>query len=42
MLFWVVSGEYLGVGLGGAAFVAYMARSTDRRYTATQYALPRA
>lgn len=39
VLFWVVSGEYLGVGLGGAAFVAYMARSTDRRYTATQYAL---
>ena len=38
-LFWVVSGEYLGVGLGTAAFVAYMARSTDRRYTATQYAL---
>lgn len=38
-LFVVVSGEYLGVGLGTAAFVAYMARSTDRRYTATQYAL---
>ncbi len=38
-LFWVVSAEYLGVGLGGAAFVAYMARTTDRRYTATQYAL---
>jgi len=38
-LFWVVSGEYLGVGLGGAAFVAFMARTTDRRYTATQYAL---
>jgi MFS transporter, PAT family, beta-lactamase induction signal transducer AmpG len=38
-LFWVVSAEYLGVGLGGAAFVAFMARTTDRRYTATQYAL---
>ena len=38
-LFGVVSAEYLGVGLGGAAFVAYMARTTDRRYTATQYAL---
>ncbi len=38
-LFVVVSGEYLGVGLGTAAFVAFMARSTDRRYTATQFAL---
>ena len=38
-LFCVVSGEYLGVGLGTAAFVAFMARSTDKRYTATQYAL---
>jgi PAT family beta-lactamase induction signal transducer AmpG len=38
-LFLVVSAEYLGVGLGTAAFVAYMARATDRRYTATQYAL---
>ncbi len=38
-LFWVVSGEYLGVGLGTAAFVAFMARSTDTRYTATQLAL---
>lgn len=38
-LFVVVSGEYLGVGLGTAAFVAFMARSSDRRYTATQYAL---
>ena len=38
-LFAVVSGEYLGVGLGTAAFVAFIARTTDRRYTATQYAL---
>jgi PAT family beta-lactamase induction signal transducer AmpG len=38
-LFIVVSGEYLGVGLGTAAFVAFMAKSTDKRYTATQLAL---
>lgn len=38
-LFWVVSFEYLGVGLGTAAFVAFIARSTDPRYTATQLAL---
>jgi PAT family beta-lactamase induction signal transducer AmpG len=34
-----ISLEYLGVGLGTAAFVAYIARTTDPRYTATQYAL---
>ena len=39
VLFLVVSFEYLGVGLGTAAFVAFIARSTDRRYTATQFAL---
>ena len=39
VLFAVVSFEYLGVGLGTAAFVAFIARSTDRRYTATQLAL---
>lgn len=39
VLFGVVSFEYLGVGLGTAAIVAYMARATDRRYTATQLAL---
>ena len=39
VLFSVVSFEYLGVGLGTAAFVAFIARSTDRRYTATQFAL---
>lgn len=38
-LFWVVSFEYLGVGLGTAAFVAFIARCTDPRYTATQLAL---
>lgn len=31
--------EYLGVGLGTAAFVAFIARATDKRFTATQYAL---
>lgn len=34
-----VSLEYLGVGLGTAAFVAFIARTTDPRYTATQFAL---
>ncbi len=31
--------EGFGVGLGTAAFVAYIARTTDPRYTATQFAL---
>src|SRR5439155_2737167 len=31
--------EGFGVGLGTAAFVAYIARATDPRYTATQFAL---
>lgn len=31
--------EYLGVGLGTAAFVAFIARATDRRFTGTQFAL---
>ncbi|SDY37917.1 MFS transporter, PAT family, beta-lactamase induction signal transducer AmpG [Collimonas sp. OK242] len=35
----VIGGEAFGVGLGTAAFVAYIARTTDPRYTATQYAL---
>jgi PAT family beta-lactamase induction signal transducer AmpG len=35
----VVAFEYLGVGLGTAAFVAFIARATDKRFTATQYAL---
>ncbi|RMD85050.1 MAG: MFS transporter [Candidatus Dadabacteria bacterium] len=39
VLFAVVSFEYLGVGLGTAAFVAFIAKSTDKRFTATQFAL---
>ncbi|GAB3259799.1 AmpG family muropeptide MFS transporter [Chitinimonas naiadis] len=35
----VISLEYFGVGLGTAAFVAYIARTTNPRYTATQLAL---
>jgi len=35
----VIGFEAFGVGLGTAAFVAYIARTTDPRYTATQYAL---
>ena len=31
--------EALGVGLGTAAFVAFIARTTNPRYTATQFAL---
>lgn len=31
--------EYLGIGLGTAAFVAYIAQATSKRFTATQYAL---
>jgi len=38
-LFAVVTFEYLGVGMGTAAFVAFIARSTSKRYTATQFAL---
>jgi PAT family beta-lactamase induction signal transducer AmpG len=38
-LFGVVSAEYLGIGLGTAAFVGFIASSTDRRHTATQLAL---
>ena len=38
-LFGVVSFEYLGVGLGTAAFVAFIARNTDPRYTAFQFAV---
>lgn len=38
-LFIVVSGEYLGVGLGAIALTAYMARETSRAFTATQFAL---
>ncbi len=35
----VVFFEYVGVGLGTAAFVAFMARATNKSFTATQYAL---
>lgn len=35
----VIGGEAFGMGLGTAAFVAYIARTTDPRYTATQFAL---
>ena len=35
----VIAFEALGVGLGAAAFTAFIARSTDPRYTATQVAL---
>jgi MFS transporter, PAT family, beta-lactamase induction signal transducer AmpG len=31
--------EYLGIGLGTAAFVAFLAQATNKRFTATQYAL---
>jgi len=39
VLFIVVSGEYLGVGLGSIALTAYMARETSKAFTATQFAL---
>jgi PAT family beta-lactamase induction signal transducer AmpG len=39
MLGVVVAFEYLGVGLGGAAFVAFMARTTNPTFAATQFAL---
>ena len=39
VLFWVVSFEYLGVGLGTAAFVAFIAQKTNPLYSATQIAL---
>jgi PAT family beta-lactamase induction signal transducer AmpG len=35
----VIGVEAFGVGLGTTAFVAYIARTTDPRYTATQFAL---
>lgn len=35
----VIGAEAFGVGLGTAAFVAYIAQQTDPRYTATQFAL---
>lgn len=39
LLFAVVSFEYLGVGLGSVALIAYMARQTSLAFSATQYAL---
>ena len=35
----VIAFEALGVGLGTVAYVAYIARATDPRFTATQFAL---
>jgi PAT family beta-lactamase induction signal transducer AmpG len=35
----VIAFEAVGVGLGTAAFTAFIARATDPRYTATQFAL---
>ena len=35
----VIAVEAFGVGLGTTAFVAFIARATDPRYTATQFAL---
>ncbi|MBV1929914.1 MAG: MFS transporter, partial [Gammaproteobacteria bacterium] len=35
----VISFEYLGVGLGAAAFIAFIARTTSRAHSATQLAL---
>jgi PAT family beta-lactamase induction signal transducer AmpG len=34
-----VAAEYFGVGLGTAAFLAFLSRSTHKTFTATQYAL---
>jgi PAT family beta-lactamase induction signal transducer AmpG len=39
LLAFVIAFEALGVGLGTAAFTAYIARATDPRHTATQFAL---
>jgi len=35
----VIAAEYLGVGLGTAAFTAFIARATNPAFTATQFAL---
>ncbi len=39
MLTWVIAFEDLTGGMGTAAFTAFMAAQTNRRFTATQYAL---
>ncbi|MEE8525451.1 MAG: hypothetical protein V3T72_16055, partial [Thermoanaerobaculia bacterium] len=35
----VISFEYLGVGMGSSALIAFMARATSINFTATQFAL---
>ena len=35
----VIAFEYLGVGLGASALIAFMARATNMNFTATQFAL---
>ena len=39
VLAWVIGFDAFAVGLGTAAFTAYIAQTTDPRYTATQFAL---
>ncbi len=39
VLAFVIGFEYLGVGLGASAMVAFMARTTNKNFTATQFAL---
>ena len=39
LLFIVISAEHLGVGLGTAAFVAFIAQHTNKRFSAAQFAL---
>ena len=39
MLFVAVALEYIGVGLGAIALLTYMAKLTNRHFTATQFAL---
>lgn len=39
MLAGAVVFEYLGIGLGTSAFVAFLARATSKQFSATQYAL---
>ena len=39
MLAAVISFEYLGVGMGTAAFTAFIARETSKTFAATQFAL---
>jgi PAT family beta-lactamase induction signal transducer AmpG len=39
MLAAVIGFEYLGVGMGTAAFTAFIAKETSRTYAATQFAL---